>query len=132
MPIPFSLSWSSVRPTLCPCCLEVLNSDNVVFNSNTAFCLLCVLPLMDGPRIDCLCLLSDAIAQDHWACFRGLYFFTPSRQPRLPVQLVRTGGPDDWLLNPDSDLCTRSDAMIAPRGPGPPPDDNPIAGGSPI
>lgn len=132
MPLPFSLEWTTVHATLCPTCLEVLTNENVMFCEDTAFCPLCVLPVMQRPRDDCLRILGEAIAPQHWACFRGLYFFAPSRRPKLPVQLVRTGGPDDWLLDPDADLSPRVEAMIHGRNAPTPVDDNPVPGGSPI
>lgn len=132
MPLPLTLTWQTINPPLCPCCLEELTNDNLMFDHNTAFCPLCVLPRMDRPRFDCLCLLRDAVAQDHRATYRGLHFFTPSRHPKQPLQLVRTNSPDDWLLDPDSDLCGLATDLVGGFAPRQTVDDNPVAGGSPV
>lgn len=118
--IPYDLAWTTTRPTLCPGCLEPLISANIVFRDNLAFCPLCALP--DNHRVidACLRIFSSALSPDHWAEYRGLLFFTPTSHPEQPLQLVRTGGPDAWLLDPLAD-----DLPLFP-------DDNPVAGGSPV
>lgn len=114
------LAWKTRRQTLCPSCLEELNSDNIVFRDNLAFCPLCALD--DNHRaIDaCLQLFSSALSPDQWASYRGLLFFTPTSHPQFPLQLVRRNGGDSFLLDPLSDAVLPSQ------------DDNPVAGGSPV
>ena len=120
MTIQIELSWTTKHPTLCPCCLELLCSDNIVFYDDVAFCPLCVLPHSDDVRDECLRFFSHALSPNHWAAYRGLHFFAPSRRPKVPLQLVRRNSPDDWLIDPDSDFATLTE------------DDNPVAGGSPV
>ena len=114
------LDWTTTRPTLCPSCLEELNSANIVFHQNVAFCPLCCLFDNRGVADDCVRIFSSTLAPDHWAQYRRLLFFTPRRHPKKPLQLVRAGDADDWLLDPQ------------PENHSPVTDDNPISGGSPV
>ena len=116
----FDLSWTTKRPTLCPSCLEELTDASIVFCENLAFCPLCALPDNDRVRDHCLRIFHAALSPDQWATYRRLNFFTPSRHPRKPLQLVRRDGVDSWLLDPDSEDLP---SVV---------DDNPLAGGSPI
>lgn len=114
------LSWKTRRQTLCPSCLEELNSDNIVFRDNLAFCPLCALDDNHVAIDACLRIFNSSLSPDHWASYRGLLFFTPGSHPKLPLQLVRADSPDSWLLDPLSDRLPLF------------PDDNPVAGGSPV
>lgn len=126
-----SLSWTTKNPTLCPMCLEVITNDNIVFVEAVAFCPLCALPDSDCERDRCLRVFFQALASDHWATFRRLHFFTPSRRPRKPLQLVRRNDADDWLLDPDTDYAY-PDLWAACAEPEPVEDNNPVGGGSPV
>lgn len=120
MTVQTELAWTTTRPTLCPSCLEELNSANIVFVDNLAFCPLCAHP--DNARVadECLRLFNSTLSPDHWAKYRRLLFFTPRRHPKLPLQLVRADGPDGWLLDPEPE---NNSSVV---------DDNPISGGSPV
>jgi len=120
MPIGCSLTWTTKHQTLCPSCLERLHSANIVFCDNLAFCPLCSLAGNRCVRNECLRLFRSALASNHSATYRRLNFFTPSRHPNKPLQLVRRNEPDGWLLNPEYE-----DYLPAP-------DDYPVGGGSPV
>ncbi len=117
---PFILNWETDAPTLCPTCLEPLCNANVMFCANLAFCPLCAAPAWSGVRTTCLLIFDSYLATEHWACYRGLRFFTPQKRPKSPLQFVGPGSPDAWLLA-DPQLFDPS-----------PIDDNPVCGGSPI
>lgn len=93
-----SLSWTLLRRPLCPACLEELTDASFVFRDNLAFCPLCAHAHRDVMRDECVRLFYATIAPNHIAIFRRLVFFTPHRTPRKPIQLVRVGDADDWLL----------------------------------
>ena len=115
-----TLTWATQRPTLCPACLEDLDSGNIVFHKNVAFCPLCAHDSAAGRRDACMRFFREALSPDQWASYRRLLFFTPSRRPRKPLQLVRRDDADGWLFDPDTDYNNPAE------------DTNPVAGGSPI
>jgi len=94
----FLLDWSTLRPVLCPTCLEVLTDENIVFCHNLAYCPLCSLPRRRRDRVVCLRIFRSALASGHWASFRRLRFFAPERTPRKPLHLVGSTTDDSWLL----------------------------------
>ena len=116
----FDLYWTTRYDVLCPCCLEELTNDSIVFCDNLAYCPLCALPRFDHHRAVCLRIFRTALASSHWASFRRLWFFTPRCTPRNPLYMVGSSSEDSWLLIPVS-------AVVAPAI-----DDNPLCGGSPV
>lgn len=115
------LRCTFVNRPLCPTCLEDLDSGNFVFWQNWAFCPLCLLPNMDGPRIDGLRVLTDLLDPRHTARYRRLNFFTPQNRPHHPVQLLPAQDRDRLFLRSDIPL---TDGLVV--------DDNPVPGGSPV
>ncbi len=116
----FDLYWTTRNDVLCPCCLEELRSDSIVFCDNLAYCPLCSLPRHARNRAICLRIFRKALASDHWASYRRLRFFTPGSHPNNPLQLVGSAGDDAWLLIPGLEVVPPAVA------------DNPLCSGSPV
>jgi len=129
--VPCTLTWTTINPTRCPACLEVLTDDSIVFCDGLAFCPLCALPSCDDLRDACVRVFFATLSPDCYATYRGLNFFTPNRCPGVPLQLVRPGCADDWLLDPLAD-CFQGTLPFPETKATPVVDDNPGLGRPPI
>lgn len=102
MLISFSINLNS--EPLCPCCLTVLSSRNVMFYGRFAFCPNCLHGSEVANPEEAVWAIVNYLHTRHLSEHRNLIFFTPQRKPKTSVQLIPF----------DSETYWREDAQ--PRG----------------